>query len=275
MVYGLSNNQQRRPLSGRVFPHDHPLLDFIMNQNQENTEPEDYWKKFDEAFFNDGYKLANVYLANGLTKENLFKAQWQLYYTIDQLIDSFLNRAKANGKPSACKKGCSCCCHQTVLASPYEIFYLQDFLQKKFMKAPFDQLIERVKSKADRTSKFKRMDDLLRYKEPCPLLHPTEGYCRAYQARPMSCRIYLSSDEISCKKDLESPFDDSIFPKLYDMPLRAGRMMNEGFHARIRKGKYDTLQAFETSIELGLIDSLKPDAFEKWLQGKKIFNQLT
>lgn len=246
-----------------------------MEQSQENKEQEEYWRKFDEAFFNDGYKLADVYFATEMTKENLFKAQWQLYYTIDQLIDTFLNRAQAENKPSACKKGCSCCCHQTVLASPYELFYLTDFLQKKFMKAPFDQLIERVQNKADHTSKYRKMEDLLHHKEPCPLLHPTEGYCRAYQARPMACRIYLSQDATSCKKDLENPLDDSIYPKLYDMPLRAGRMMNEGFHARIRKGRYETLQAFETSIELGILSTLKPNAFNDWLRGKKVFNKLS
>jgi Fe-S-cluster containining protein len=106
------------------------------------------------------------------------------------------------------------------------------------------------------------------------LLHPAQGFCRAYQARPMACRIYLSSDVKSCKVDLENPEDDSIFPQLFDMPLRAGRMMNEGFHARLRRDRKDSLQAFENPIEEGLLKALDDKAFDQWLAGKNVFRKM-
>lgn len=237
------------------------------------TENEDYWQKFDEAFFKDGYKLCDVFLSMGFTKENLFSAQKQLYKSIDELINSFLKRTEAEGNPSACKKGCSFCCHQTVMASSYELFYLADFVQNKFKGEALETITNRAEHKKEQTTKLK-LKKLLKYKQPCPLLHPAGGFCRAYQARPMACRIYLSSDVKSCKDDLDYPNDDSIFPKLYDMPLRAGRMMNEGFQARIRKGRENNLQAFENTIEEGLLNALNPKTFEKWLKGNNVFRKI-
>ncbi|MDA3929084.1 MAG: YkgJ family cysteine cluster protein [Prolixibacteraceae bacterium] len=237
------------------------------------TEQDQYWQQFDESFFKDGYQLCDVYLSLGFTKENLFAAQKQLYKNIDELIDTFLNRTSLEGNPTACKKGCSFCCHQTVLASPYELFYLADFIQNKFRKDPLNVIIERAENKKENTSKLK-LNKLLNHKQPCPLLHPSGGFCRAYQARPMACRIYLSSDVKSCKDDLENPNDDTIFPKLYDMPLRAGRMMNEGFQARIRKGRETNLQIFENTIEEGFLTAMNDKAFDKWLNGNNVFRKI-
>lgn len=243
-----------------------------MNSEQ-NDSNQKWWQQFDEAFFNDGYKLADTFLLPGFNEVNLFKAQKQLYLIVDQLIESFLKRTETEGNPSDCKKGCAYCCHQTVLVAPYEMLFLADFLQKKFMQAPLDAIRQKARDKSQNTSNL-GLETLLKYKGPCPLLHPTEGYCRAYQARPMACRIYLSSSALSCKADLENPNNDSIFPKLFDMPLRAGRMLNEGFHARIRKDAYETIQAFEVTIDQALDAALAPNAFDQWKNGKPIFKKL-
>lgn len=233
-----------------------------------------YGKEFDEAFFNDGYHLCDGFLFKGFTAENLFAAQKQLYKVIDELNSSFLNRAEKSGKPSACKMGCSWCCHQTVLATPYELLYLASFVKNKFSGIQLKTIIQRATEKSDITSKLP-LDKLLKYKKPCPLLHPEQGFCRAYQARPMACRIYLSSDVKSCKDDLDNPNDDSIFPQLYDLPLRAGRMMNEGFHARLRLNRKNNLQAFENTIEEGLLKALDDKAFDRWVEGKNVFRKIS
>jgi len=237
------------------------------------TDQEEYWQKFDEAFFKDGYNLCNTFLSGGFNKENLFAAQKQLYKVIDELNNSLLARAEKDGNPSGCKMGCFYCCHQTVLATPYELFYLAELVKTKFKGAALETIKERAKSKMEKTSALS-MAKLLKYKQPCPLLHPAEGFCRVYQARPMACRIYLSSDVKSCKDDLDNPEDDSIFPQLFEMPLRSGRMMNEGFHARIRLNRKDDLQAFENTIEEGLLKALNEEAFDHWLAGKKVFRKI-
>jgi Fe-S-cluster containining protein len=237
------------------------------------TDQQEYWQKFDETLFKDGYNLCDAYLFKGFTMENLFAAQKQLYKVIDDLNNSLLESAAENGKPSDCKMGCSCCCHQTVLATPYELFYLAHFVKNKFKGDQLKTIVQRTTEKAEVTSKLP-LNRLLKFKKPCPLLHPEQGFCRAYQARPMACRIYLSSDVKSCKEDFESPEDDSIFPHLYEMPLRAGRMMNEGFHSRLRDNRKDNLQAFENTLEEGLLKAFDEKAFDQWLSGKNIFRKI-
>lgn len=236
------------------------------------TENTEYWNTFDKAFFDDGYKICDTFLSMGFTQKNLFDAQKQLYTVIDSFIDSFLHRTQAEGQASECKKGCSYCCHQTVLASPYELFYLAHSIKKKYSAATLPAIVERITNKYKNTSGLK-LKNLLKHKEACPLLHSSGGFCMMYAARPMACRIYLSSSMQSCIDDLNSPNDNSVYPKLFETPLRAGRMMNEGFQARIRKGRMNNLQIFENSIEIGLHTALIDGNFEKWLRGIKVFSK--
>jgi Fe-S-cluster containining protein len=233
----------------------------------------DYNQGFDETFFKDGYNLCDAFLSGGFNQKNLFAAQKQLYKVVDSLNDALLKRTEKEGNRADCKMGCFYCCHQTVLATPYEFFYLAEHVKAKFKGDTLEIIKERAKSKMNNTS-ILSMERLLKYKGPCPLLHPTGGFCRAYQARPMACRIYISSDVKSCRDDLNTPEDDSIFPHLYEMPLRVGRMMNEGFHARLRHESKDTLQAFENPIEEGLIKAIDEKAFYQWLSGKNVFRKI-
>ena len=237
------------------------------------TDHKAYWQKFDKAFFDDGFQLANTFLFAGLTSEKLFAAQKYLYKTIDELIDTFVQRTKSEGNPPECKKGCSFCCHQTVLASTYELLYLADFLKKKFPAKLLDGIKTKADEKAVITSNLK-LDQLLKYKKPCPLLHTQGGFCMGYQSRPMACRIYLSKSVKSCEDDLNTPDDDAVFPDLYEMPLRAGRMMNEGFQEWLRKSGNNKLQIFETTIEQGLIAAFDKNAFDSWHNGQALFNKL-
>jgi Fe-S-cluster containining protein len=133
-----------------------------------------------------------------------------------------------------------------------------------------DRIIERVNDKARNTSKLE-LEKLLRHKQACPLLHSTGGFCMAYQARPMACRIYLSKNVQSCIDDLNTPLDDRVFPELFDLPSRAGRMMNEGFQARLRAAAADKLQVFENTIEGGLQTVFDNFVSQDWLKGKKVF----
>ena len=134
-----------------------------------------YIQQFDESFFNDGYNLCDAFLFNGFTSENLFAAQRRLYMVIDELIATFLVRATREETPSECKMGCSYCCQQTVLASPYELFFLADFVKKKFRDDALQTIIQRAEDKKMATSVL-NLSRLLKYKQPCPFLHPTGGY---------------------------------------------------------------------------------------------------
>ena len=223
-----------------------------------------------EAFFNNGYNIAQLYLEKGITKENLWQAIKHNYRQMDSFIDEFLKNSKSQGVPTACRKGCAHCCHQAVLILPHEALYLSEYINKNFQEIRNLQVMEKAVNKNKVTSS-QGINKVLTYKERCPLLHPTLDFCRAYTARPMACRIYLSKDETSCKRDLDHPKDDSIFPDLYELPLIAGQMQNEGFHSYLRKFN---LQADEITLEQGIVKGTKDQAFDKWANKTRIFSTI-
>lgn len=230
-------------------------------------ENEEYWEKIDVTFFNQGYGLAQSLLPGELSKKALFEALRIFYKKIDEFLGAFLDRAEMEGQACECKKGCSFCCHQTVLAGPLEFFYLSDFVNKKFRDNALSTILERARAKHEKTKELK-LDKLLKFKAPCPFLHPQGGFCRIYQARPLACRIYLSLSRKSCEDDLATPYDDRVYPQLFELPLRAGKMMNEGFLACLSDKSNKKIKNIESSIETGFLDANKSDAFEDWLKGK-------
>lgn len=201
-----------------------------MNSNQES---------FEKAFYSDGYKLGMKAVQSGLTKESLFSAIEELYAGINTLCDSLETYASEQGTPVNCKNGCEWCCHQPIFALSYEMEYLNNFIKTYFD----DKLQSEIKSRADsKNNKLKALkeSDLLNSKFPCPLLQ--NGSCIAYDARPMACRIYLSTNVSTCLDFYRNPENEKSIPALLDFPMRAGRMMNEGFKAAIKTGGLETLE---------------------------------
>lgn len=197
----------------------------------------DKQKQIDRAFYSDGYKLGSSAVVPELTQQSLFAAMQKMYAAIDGLIDSLTEFARNQNQGIDCKKGCDWCCHQPVFALSYEMEYLNDFLKKKFDEPSRKEIRSRAERK-NNTLKLLSEKDLLKSKFPCALLE--NGVCIAYEARPMACRIYLSSNVNSCLSFYNHPDDEKNFPALLDFPMRAGRMMNEGFKAALKSGNLST-----------------------------------
>lgn len=164
-------------------------------------------------------------------KEVLFESISEMYNLIDGLIESLTEFAERSNTRIDCKKGCEWCCHQPVFALDYEMEYLNDFIRLNFDQAIKNQIKKRAEQKNQKLSKLAETD-LLNSKSPCALLE--DGACIAYSARPMACRIYLSSDVNSCLKFYHEPEDKSNYPALLSLTLRCGQKMNEGFKAALK-----------------------------------------
>jgi Fe-S-cluster containining protein len=230
-------------------------------------DSDNFFTEFDATFFADGYKIAKACLQEGLSQNGILNICEHLYYSIDQLMVSFAGHCSRNKLPVACRKGCSSCCHQSVFVLPYEIFFVVHFIEKNLPEEITDEIREATALKSIRTGRMK-MQQLLHFKEACPLLDDT-GQCSAYIARPMACRIYLSSDVSTCINDLENPDDTKHFPSLYEFPLRAGRMLNEGVCTYLNERKIDPYEwIFESSLNKVFEDS---QAFRKWIDGVNLF----
>lgn len=200
----------------------------------------------DKIFYSDGYRLGQLWAAKGVSTCDIAGAQTELYHTVDSLIDSLLRKAERFSKKAECSRGCSWCCYQPVFANSLEITHLWEYIRSNLPPALIGEIALRVSQKNSRVSAMQE-NEMLQYKSPCPLLN--EGTCMAYEVRPMACRIYLSTSLSSCRQFYTDPANPDSYPALLEFPLRAGRMLNEGFTAAFR---VSGLQITEYRLEEGL-----------------------
>lgn len=207
----------------------------------------------DRIFYDDGYKLAQTAAEGGITNEKLFSAIEFLYAAIDGLNDSITALAEKQNMKVDCHKGCHWCCHQAVYANSYELHYLSEKVKAVIPKERINKWLEAAELKDTRTSKMNE-EEISNYKEACPLL--SNGACSVYAVRPMACRIYLSTRLQSCLEYYHHPENKENYPALLELPLQAGRMMNEGFMAALKENGIETA---EFRLEEGLRIVLKND----------------
>lgn len=200
----------------------------------------------DRIFHTDGYRLGQIWAANGTNPAYISGSQTELYQIVDDLMDSLLRQVERSGKKTECSRGCSWCCYQPVFANTLEIICLGEHIKANFPPAMVEEITLRASRKNSRVSLMQE-NELLNHKSPCPLLN--DGTCLAYKARPMACRIYLSTSLNSCRNFYSDPGNPEIYPALLEFPLRAGRMLNEGFTAAFRQ---NGITVMEYRVEEGL-----------------------
>ena len=187
----------------------------------------------EKIFYHDGYQLGMKAIQSGTNSEEIENTLAEMYFAIDDMNNSLFDFAKKHGQNIACKKGCEWCCHQPVFALDYELDYLKKYIEENFPAEDQKVITQRAREKNIKLGSLKN-EDLLNTKHPCPLLK--DGVCMAYKARPVACRIYLSSNLNSCLKFYNEPEDKNNYPALLNFPMRAGRLMNEGFKAALKAG---------------------------------------
>lgn len=208
--------------------------------------PNKHFTETDRIFYSDGYRLARQAIEKNLSNKTLFEAIESLFAAIDGLNDSILSLAKRQNIEVACTKGCQWCCHQPVYANSYEVHFLSDYIENNFLPDEKNAIATRVREKQESVSKLTDKE-VQSFKAPCPLLR--DGACSVYSARPVACRIYLSTDLPSCLHFYKYPNDESSYPMLLDFPLKAGRLLNEGFRAALKAHGVETT---EFRLEEGL-----------------------
>ena len=219
-----------------------------------------------KAFLRDGWLHAEEILGKEISLQCFNYLSRKLYTEINSLLESFVNRCLKENRRVDCQEGCSWCCRQTVLILPYEAFYMMVYMEENLEPALLKKIQNKIRDKNRITSRMK-VQEFLHFKSPCPMLH--EDSCIIYPARPMACRIYLSSDIESCRYEYHHPSETDYFPGLYEFPLLAGRMMNEGVCAWLREHR---IYPFETLMESALNTVREQDdCFSRWVSGENIF----
>lgn len=217
-------------------------------------------KEIDRILYRDGFRLALHHLDQALGAAKLRAAIEALYQAVDDLLESFLQRAAQEGSASDCRKGCAWCCHQEVFAVTHEFLYLREYAERKLSGETRAGILQRAREKEGLTTNLS-LEDQLKFRAACPFLE--EGSCLAYEARPMACRIYLSSSVRSCITEHDHPGNERHHADLFEFPLQAGRMLNEGFVAGL---KQMGLKVSELPIEQGYASMMAANqSMEDWI----------
>lgn len=175
----------------------------------------------------------------------------------------------------ACKKGCSWCCHQSVMVTAAEVLHAAKFLHDNLKATEVLRLRDRVAARAKQTEGLdndQRMDQRI----ACAFL--IDDICTIYPVRPLQCRGGYSEDAEYCrnlldhreetqtavaKGDIEGKY--LLLPKmLYDSAQvgMAGALSKDG----LKSEPLDLTAAM--AIALG-----DPDIAEKWLRGWPVFER--
>jgi Fe-S-cluster containining protein len=220
-------------------------------------------KETGRIFYRDGYRLASQFLEGGVNESKLRQAIRSLYGSVDGLLEAFVRRSAREGKPATCKKGCAWCCHQAVFGVTHELLYIHDHLLENFGEKRRRGFLEKAKNKSTQTLHHS-LEEQLKLRLSCPFL--VEGACAIYPVRPMACRIYLSASLAACIREHNEPANRQFIPELFDFPLHAGRMLNEGFVAYL---KQVGMRSEELPLEQGYVSAVESGhTFATWIRGR-------
>jgi hypothetical protein len=217
------------------------------------------------------YEDTEAIIAGNRTPEGLFALVANALDTMEAVWSDL----KADTVDYACKKGCSWCCHQSVMATAAEVLYAAKFLHDNLSPSEVLRLRDKVAARARQTEGLdndQRMDRRI----ACAFLN--ENICTIYPVRPLQCRGGYSEDADYCRNLLEHREETQtavangtidgkylLVPKmLYDSAQvgMAGALQKDGLNS-------DPLD-LATAMAIALGDR---DIADKWLRGLPVFER--
>ncbi len=187
----------------------------------------------------------------------------KLYRDFDKMVESVAETE------TACKAGCSYCCHIRVVAHADEIFHAVDHIVKHLDGSTVQGILKRAESNVA-LIKNMTVEEHIATNIACPLLDSTSGRCMAYAARPSRCRGYNSLDVEICKKaHVDTSYSE---PHPYEMNIT----MNAAAYHELVKENLERIGSDSNLYEFngGLVEAFRnPTSRERWLKGKKAFSQ--
>ncbi len=162
----------------------------------------------------------------------------------------------------ACRSGCSLCCHQPVVVTAAEAFFLAAVLQLR----PDTQAAMEAAAVQARD---------LDHSAPngawfaCPLLD-AEGNCSVYRARPTPCRAYVSINLQDCRASYLVPGSATVKePQGYSQVRDHCRVI------LLAAMQANGLPLYLYEMNAAVVTALKtPNAEKRWLRGENIFSEL-
>ena len=175
------------------------------------------------------------------------------------LAFSFVIASADRASPTAnlaCRKGCAFCCHQWVSVTAPEAFYLARRLKPHQAKAVTAVAGTR------RNAEFAGQGT---FRSACPLLG--NNACTAYEARPIVCRMAVSTSLETCRRVYAENHDDHIpVPPVFSALRFVVQMALAA--ALVRSGLATAAYELSAAVARALES---PDLERRWLAGEDVF----
>ncbi len=180
-----------------------------------------------------------------------------LAHTIYAPLEGLLREA---GPKTTCGKGCDACCSRIVVCSRIEALGMLDYLLG-FTERTIEDLRKLIGPHASQLRNFlnEREEsgdrDAIWFAQnvPCPFL--AGGACSVYEARPLSCRTYHSTDEpFKCREAVRTVGQVQM--------LTDAEALFQVIVSRVA-GRVDPVLAAQGLLTLMLDDALAEDNFKR------------
>lgn len=168
-----------------------------------------------------------------------------------------------------CHKGCSWCCHQTVMVTAPEALRIAEHL-RTLEDASLRRLFITRLRKLDQKTRGQSPMQRAALHTPCAFL--VDGSCGIYPARPLACAEFTSFNVQDCIRSYQTGFrDNSVTCD------KARKLVFHSIRSGMAQGLREGLPASDNAnLELtaAVVDALRsPDAAEEWLAGAPVFKQ--
>lgn len=157
----------------------------------------------------------------------------------DMIVEKVIQHRQQTASPTACKKGCSHCCHYMIPLSSAEAFRLDEEIQalprdrkrkairsmlvaaRRVLEYRVPKLVAEGHSEELQTPNLLVISDWFNSLHlPCPFL--TDNSCRIYANRPIACREHLATgNPFGCKTTSKK------IASVVEMPISIAEVLNE------------------------------------------------
>lgn len=218
-----------------------------------------------KAMFGFGQDVVNASFQEPDVVEHFKKNMEMIHHNAGAILNHFTKRIGEESKFD-CRSGCSFCCHMRVAVSALEIFIIARFVRENYEESEVEELKIRLEKNLKRLSSKSSIEHSS-LKMPCALLDK-KGQCSIYEARPFSCRRWLSYDVSACEAAFKTSSGQG------EVPLEA-RIFAIGVgieDALLRQFAAKGLDCNYYELHSGLLCALQnEDAEGKWCQGEEVF----
>jgi Fe-S-cluster containining protein len=220
--------------------------------------------EFPDYVFRHQVQAARAILSRGRSSQETLELAERAHHLTDRAILAVRNASLPSRRP-VCQPGCSACCHLHVVAGPFEVILIADYVRKKFTPAAQSSLLDRIEthiqSTAGMTVETRRMA-----RPACPLL--VDDRCSVYPVRPSACRGWNSLDVAACNADLQNPAARIAAPvnlTQYQVANRVYEASSLAVHESNRDARtLDLARALKIALE-------DPKASNRWGAGEQVF----